>query len=81
MFMSNGNAERFGESEIIEDDYFASANRGAGEHDFCSRSGAQELKDKIEAYWAERGQTVRVLLHNVGFHPAIARRASMSAAT
>lgn len=71
MFMANSNAGRFGDSEIIEGDYLAAANRGAGEHDFCSRSGAQELKDKIEAYWAERGQTVRVLLHNVGFHPAI----------
>lgn len=39
--------------------------------DFCSRSGAQELKAKIEAYWRERGQAVQVMLHDVGFHPAI----------
>jgi hypothetical protein len=39
--------------------------------DYCSRSGAQALKDKIEAYWRDRGQNVMVALHNVGFHPAI----------
>jgi hypothetical protein len=39
--------------------------------DFCSREGAQALKDKIEAYWAARGQNVMIALHNVGFHPAI----------
>ncbi len=47
-----------------------SADRGEGP-DYCSRDGALELKRKIEAYWAERGQHVTVLLHNVGFHPAI----------
>ncbi|MEZ5957128.1 MAG: hypothetical protein R3C27_07975 [Hyphomonadaceae bacterium] len=50
---------------------FAATNRGAGEHDFCSCAGAQELKNKIEAYWAGRGHKVQVMLHNVGFHPAI----------
>lgn len=39
--------------------------------DYCSREGAQALKDKIEAYWRERGHHVLVALHNVGFHPAI----------
>ena len=39
--------------------------------DYCSRDGAQALKDKIEAYWRERGQNVMIALHNVGFHPAI----------
>jgi hypothetical protein len=29
------------------------------------------LKEKIEAYWRERGQHVMVSLQNVGFHPAI----------
>ena len=29
------------------------------------------LKEKIEAYWRERGQDVMIALHNVGFHPAI----------
>ncbi|MBL8536018.1 MAG: hypothetical protein JNM59_01300 [Hyphomonadaceae bacterium] len=43
----------------------------SGEFDFCSREGAQVLKQKIEAYWRERGQNVTILLHNVGFHPAI----------
>ena len=33
--------------------------------------GAHALKAKIEAYWRERGHTVMVALHNVGFHPAI----------
>jgi hypothetical protein len=39
--------------------------------DYCSREGAQALKDKIEAYWRDRGQNVMIALHNVGFHPAI----------
>lgn len=42
-----------------------------GEFDFCTRDGATILKQKIEAYWRERGHNVQVLLHNVGFHPAI----------
>ncbi len=46
------------------------ADRG-DEVDYCSREGALELKRKIEAYWAERGQAVSIMLHNVGFHPAI----------
>lgn len=39
--------------------------------DFCSREGALALKEKIEAYWRERGHHVMVSLQNVGFHPAI----------
>jgi hypothetical protein len=39
--------------------------------DYTSREGAAALKAKIEAYWAERGMTVMLALHNVGFHPAI----------
>jgi hypothetical protein len=39
--------------------------------DFCTREGAQALKDKIEAYWRDRGHPVMVSLENVGFHPAI----------
>ncbi|WP_395645032.1 hypothetical protein [Terricaulis sp.] len=42
-----------------------------GESDFCSKEGALALKEKIEAYWRERGQNVMLSLHNVGFHPAI----------
>lgn len=42
-----------------------------GESDFCSKDGALALKEKIEAYWRERGQNVMLSLHNVGFHPAI----------
>jgi hypothetical protein len=48
---------------------------GGGAHgepaDYCSRDGALNLKAKIEAYWKERGHTVMIALHNVGFHPAI----------
>lgn len=71
MFMGSSNTDRFEDSEPGESDYFTAPNKGAGEYDFCSRSGANELKDKIEAYWAARGQKVQVMLHNVGFHPAI----------
>ncbi|MES1156879.1 MAG: hypothetical protein ABUL73_03770 [Alphaproteobacteria bacterium] len=39
--------------------------------DYCSREGAQALKEKIEAFWRARGQDVMLSLHNVGFHPAI----------
>lgn len=42
-----------------------------GSSDFCSREGAHALKEKIEAYWRERGQDVTISLQNVGFHPAI----------
>jgi hypothetical protein len=70
MLMAASSAERFEESAANDDDYFAGSNR-AGESDFCSRDGAHLLKAKIEAYWAERGQNVQVMLHNVGFHPAI----------
>lgn len=52
-------------------DPFGSFAADRGEADYCSRSGAQALKEKIEAYWRERGQNVMVALHNVGFHPAI----------
>lgn len=71
MFMGLSNADRFEDSDSSESEYFSASNRGVGEHDFCSRSGANELKAKIEAYWAARGQNVQVMLHNVGFHPAI----------
>lgn len=44
---------------------------GGGEADYCSRDGAQVLKERIEAYWRERGMAVTIALANVGFHPAI----------
>lgn len=44
---------------------------GRGEADYTSRAGAEALKQKIEAYWRERGMGVMLSLHNVGFHPAI----------
>lgn len=36
-----------------------------------SMSGANELKEKIEAYWRERGAEVVVLVQQCGFHPAL----------
>jgi hypothetical protein len=39
--------------------------------DYCTKKGAERLKQKIESYWAERGQMVIVHIHNTGFHPAI----------
>lgn len=53
------------------DDSFAGPSGAPGEADYCSRDGALNLKAKIEAYWRERGHTVMIALHNVGFHPAI----------
>ena len=58
--------------DIDLDVWDAAMNRGSREPaDFCSREGAVALKEKIEAYWRERGQHVMIALHNVGFHPAI----------
>lgn len=71
MLMASGAAERSNDTVSNDGEYFAGSGRGAGEADFCSREGAQALKAKIEAYWAERGRSVQVMLHNVGFHPAI----------
>lgn len=70
MFMNTAAADNYEDDLSVESDYFAVAGR-SGEADFCSRDGAQALKNKIEAYWAERGQKVQIMLHNVGFHPAI----------
>ena len=35
--------------------------------DYCTREGAERLKEQIEAYWAERGHEVRVNLVQGGF--------------
>ena len=35
--------------------------------DYCTREGAERLKEQIEAYWAERGHDVRVNLVSGGF--------------
>jgi len=35
--------------------------------DYCTREGAERLKEQIEAYWAERGHEVRVNLIQGGF--------------
>lgn len=70
MLMSSA-AQRFDDDMSSDGDYFSTSSSSAGESDFCSRDGAHALKAKIEAYWRERGHTVMVALHNVGFHPAI----------
>jgi hypothetical protein len=62
-YQNEGGAQDFGAWDGL------AATRG--EADFCSREGAMALKEKIEAYWRERGQNVMIALHNVGFHPAI----------
>lgn len=60
------------EGDADMDIWSAVAGRDSREPaDFCSREGAAALKEKIEAYWRERGQHVMIALHNVGFHPAI----------
>lgn len=35
--------------------------------DYCTREGAERLKEQIEAYWADRGQQVTVNLIQGGF--------------
>lgn len=45
--------------------------RSTEPRDFCSQTGAQELKARIEAYWRARGNDVMVVLEDAGFHPAI----------
>jgi hypothetical protein len=56
-----------------EDRLYGAAHNGRDNEppDYCSQAGALALKEKIEAYWRERGQNVMLSLHNVGFHPAI----------
>lgn len=59
------------EDELARGETLAPVPYGPDGPDFCSRDGAHALKQRIEAYWRERGYNVQVLLHNVGFHPAI----------
>lgn len=67
----NAAAHRY-DGDVSGDDDGVSCGAGStGKTDLCSRAGAQALKAKIEAYWLERGHTVMIVLHNVGFHPAI----------
>lgn len=40
-------------------------------NDFCTREGALRLKERIEAYWKERGYDVTIELHEAGFMPAM----------
>lgn len=39
--------------------------------DYCSRQGALALKERIEAFWRERGQIVNATILERGFHPAL----------
>jgi hypothetical protein len=41
------------------------------EHDFCSTEGARRLKQRIEAYWNDRGFAVDIKLVEAGFVPAM----------
>jgi len=38
---------------------------------YCDRKGAEELKAKIEAHWASRGESVTVWVEQNGFSPAM----------
>ena len=51
----------------VRDGPSANYMRIAMKGDYCTREGAERLKDQIEAYWAERGHDVRVNLINGGF--------------
>lgn len=42
-----------------------------GHTNFTDREGAAELKARIEAYWAERGHQVQVMLIDAPFNPAV----------
>ncbi len=69
--MNSSAAQRYDTEDSDGGDCFNSSYPAANEADFCSRDGAHTLKATIEAYWLERGQNVQIMLHNVGFHPAI----------
>lgn len=71
MLTGNAAAERNDIEGSGGGDCFTVEHSPDGEVDCCSRDGANALKAKIEAYWRERGESVQVMLHNVGFHPAI----------
>ena len=42
---------------------------GSHTEDLCSERGAEILKQRIEAYWAERGKVVNVSLQSMSFNP------------
>ena len=54
-------------AEIIDRDDSVVARSGI---DYTSEHGAAVIKRAIERYWAERGCTVMVVLHNAGFTAA-----------
>jgi len=40
-------------------------------NDLCTPDGARRLKERIEAYWRERGYDVNIDLVDAGFMPAM----------
>ncbi len=40
-------------------------------NDLCTPEGARRLKERIEAYWRERGYDVNIDLVDAGFMPAM----------
>lgn len=40
-------------------------------NDLCTPEGARRLKQRIEAYWADRGYDVNIELVDAGFMPAM----------
>lgn len=46
-------------------------NRGEHQDEFTDIDGANELKARIEAYWAKRGHVVQIMLVDAAFHPVI----------
>lgn len=49
----------------------AQTNEVTMKNDYCTREGAERLKAQIEAYWAERGQDVKINLVQGGFLPSM----------
>lgn len=41
------------------------------DNDFCTIEGARRLKERIEAYWRDKGYAVDVKLIDAGFMPAM----------
>lgn len=55
---------------VLRDEYIANTEvimKG----DYCTREGAERLKNQIEAYWAERGLDVKINLVQAGFLPSM----------
>lgn len=42
-----------------------------GETDYCTKEGAEELAARIVNYWADRGYSITVSTHEMGFHETV----------